>query len=770
MSADRLKQLTIEYLRGSAVPFSLPFEKDKKLTVVYGENGTGKSTICDAFEFLSKGRVSSLENRGLGKTSRYWPSLGKNTTDVSVSLATAGSTCRATISKSGEVVALPPEARPHVEVFRKSQILALIEATPGDRYAAISRFIDVSGVETSEATLRQLIRGLTTGRDVAVARVQENQDAIHRFWEAAGKPARDPFVWAEAESRRETNAFEAEINALGALEANYRHLMDYPERLRLAQQALKTAQDSAFTARERVAERLQNISQDAAEVVGILRAASGYLAKHPSPPICPLCESSEKTTDLANRINERLKKFSTLQAEQARLDTAKQGVQRAEQQIQIQVNGAKQDVARFEKCLEEHEWPNDIALPETPAPDDPSALQAWLSGTAHLPSKWKKAEADRYDKRQFITTLKQALKTWRDNATAQKELDRLLPRLDRVLGIVEDERRRFSDSILASIADEVGRLYEAVHPGEGLNKISLVLDPKKRASLEIGASFCGQSTRPQAYFSDSHLDTLGLCVFLALSALDQPQETVLVLDDVLASVDEPHVERLIEMIYSEAIKFRHCVITTHYRPWKQKLRWGWLQHGQCQFVELTKWTVSSGLTLIRSIPDLQRLRLLLAESPPDPQLVSAKAGVILEAALDFLTLHYECSVPRRPGGVYTLGDLLPAVDKKLRQALRIEALTSKDSTGTPIYKTVSLTPLLEELARIAQVRNVFGCHFNELSFDLLESDALSFGRHVLDLMDVLTDGVAGWPRNGKSGEYWATAGETRKLYPFKRPG
>ncbi len=89
--------------------------------------------------------------------------------------------------------------------------------------------------------------------------------------------------------------------------------------------------------------------------------------------------------------------------------------------------------------------------------------------------------------------------------------------------------------------------------------------------MEIGASFCGQTgTPPQAYFSESHLDTLGLCVFLALAALDAPAETILVLDDVLASIDKPHVERLIEMLYAEATKFRHCIITTHYRPWKER--------------------------------------------------------------------------------------------------------------------------------------------------------------------------------------------------------
>jgi hypothetical protein len=768
MSASGLKQLTIEHLRGSVVPFKLPFEKGKKLTIIYGENGSGKSTICDAFEFLGKGKVGSLENRGLGKTNPYWCSLGKKSSDVTVSLQTTSSTCSAIIGKGG-VVTTPADARPCVEILRKSQIQDVMQATPADRYALINPFIDISGVEASEANLRQLIRDLKSRREIAVARVQENEDAIRQFWEAAGKPIRDSFAWAEAESGRPTNTFDSEIAALGALHLAYGRLTDYPERLKNAEAILTKARGASLSAKERIEECLQSISKDAGEVVGVLEAAHAYLVKYPSPTVCPLCESPERTAGLADRISKRLNAFSSLQTAQAQLKSAEQAEQRAGQQFQIMMDGAKQQAADFEKCRAEHLWPSDIVLPSSSVPDESASLKTWLDATGHLPSKWKQAEAIRHDKKQFVSTLKTALKTWVDNTKAQKDLDRLLPRLEKALEIVEDQRRRFTDSILGQIAGEVGRLYEAVHPGEGLNKISLELDPNKRASLEINASFCGKSMRPQAYFSDSHLDTLGLCIFLALSARDQQEDTILVLDDVLASVDEPHVERLIEMLYAEAIKFRHCVITTHYRPWKQKLRWGWLQNGQCQFVELTKWTPTSGLMHIRSIPDIQRLRELLAESPPDPQLVCAKAGVILEAALDFLTLNYECSVPRRHGGLYTLGDLLPAVDKKLRQALRIEVLTGKDTAGAPIYRTVSLTPFLDELTRIAQVRNVFGCHFNELSFDMLDADALSFGKQVLDLMDVLTDEESGWPRNSKSGQHWATAGETRRMYPFQKP-
>ncbi len=768
MSNSVPKKLMIEHLRGSVVPFSLPFEKGKKLMVIYGENGTGKSTICDAFEFLSKGNVGSLDNRGLGKTNRYWHSIGKKPADVSVTFETATATCRATVGKS-EVVVTPPEHRPRIEVLRRSQILSLIEAKASERYAAISRFIDVSGIETSETALRELIKDTKAGREVAIARVQENRDTIQQFWEEAGKPGTDPLLWGEGESTRDVSAFDTEIKAINNLCDAYARLTDLPEQSESAFRSLKEAQDTFDSAQQALNQCLAGVSADAAEIVTILESAKAYFTKHSDQAACPLCESAEKSQGLAGRVNERIAAFDVLNKANANKVKKQQDVHQAVQRLELLQKNAQQNADSYNLCCKNNLWPVDISLPSTPVPENIAEWSAWLANNAILPAEWKKAEIARQDKKQFLSTLKRAVKTCTENTLAQKELDKLLPSLERALQITEEERRQFTDVTLARIATEVGRLYEVAHPGEGLNKITLELDPAKRASLEIGASFCGQATPPQAYFSDSHLDTLGLCVFLALAALEKPEETILVLDDVLASVDEPHVERLIKMLYDEAAKFRHCVITTHYRPWKQKLRWGWLQNDQCQFVELTKWNAVNGLTLVRSVPDMERLRLLLAETPPDPQLVCSKAGVILEAALDFLTQLYECSIPRRAGGLYTLGDLLPALDKKLRTSLKVDVLKGTDTSGAPIYNTVPLAPYVDELTRIAQARNVFGCHFNELSFDLLDADGLVFGQQVLELMSTLTDVDAGWPRSSKSGSYWATTGETRRLHPLKKP-
>jgi hypothetical protein len=417
-----------------------------------------------------------------------------------------------------------------------------------------------------------------------------------------------------------------------------------------------------------------------------------------------------------------------------------------------------------------HQWKAEVQLPASAAPTDAAGLPEWLSNNQTTADAWADIEASWRDESKFRGQLKSATERYQTNAAKVAELAVLIPNMDKALAQCIEERQRFTDTIIGEIAKDVGKLYEKVHPGDGLDKIALELDPARRASLNLGATFEGHDAPPQAYFSQSHLDTLGLCVFLALAARDRAAETVLILDDVLGSVDEPHVERVIEMIYDVSVGFLHTIVTTHYRPWREKYRWGWLKPDQpCQFVELTGWAIDDGIHLVSSLPEVERLRTLLDESPTDVQAVCSKAGVILEAVLDYLTQKYECPVPRRHGAAYTLGDLLPAISSKLRDALKVELRDGITDTNAPPSSTVELKPILDELTRIAQVRNALGAHFKAISFELLDTDAIGFGKQVLDLVDTLVCPHHGWPSNDKSGSYWRNSGDTRRLHPLKRP-
>ena len=771
MSGSPLVSVSIQYLRGSVTPFKLNFEKGKKLTIIYGENGTGKSTVSDAFDFLGNGAVGSLDRRGLGATQRFWPSVGKLAKDVKVTLETAAGLCSVRIDKN-DIAVTNESLQPKVAVLRRSEILGVVEAKPADRYTAISRFVDVSGVEASEAVIRKLVLDKTTQYNTATTRVSENRAEIERFWKQAGSPGLKAISWAEIETQKDESQLDARKAAIDRLNAAWDRLVAHQPRVALLIGQLRAAEAAQQQADDELSGIKDSVASDYLAVLDLLKAAQGHFLKHPNPTVCPLCESPERADGLADEVNRRLQS----QGAHTKLEAAKQAAASkaniakvAKQRLDDALSNATADGAALATFCNSGTQPSDLELPTLPVPADFAQWETWIAANEQRRIDWGLAADACIADKKFIGTLRTSLAALKENERQAKELETLVPRIKATAELIARERKKFTDDILSAISVRVGELYEAIHPGEGINKIVLALDAGKRASLEIVTEFGGRKDAPpQAYFSDSHLDTLGLCVFLALAERDAPSDKVLVLDDVLGSVDEPHVERIIGVLYDVLQKFRHAIITTHYRPWREKFRWGLLKPDQtCHFVELGKWAFDRGISVSGAmIPEISRLKTCLADPNPDVQTVAGKAGVILEALLDFITLQYGCAVPRRHGNAYVLSDLLGAVNGKLLAGLKAEHLDT--AVAGQVATTVELKPILDEISKIAQARNVLGAHFNSVAFDLYPDDGIRFAKLVEQLSDALVCPDHGRPMKD-TGSYWRNGGDTRRLHPLRKP-
>ncbi|MBK6519247.1 MAG: AAA family ATPase [Polyangiaceae bacterium] len=765
MSGSDLQELTITNLRGYVEPFSLTFDKQQKLCIVYGENGTGKSTLCDALELLCTDKIGSLEGRGLGKTERYLAPLGGTGTG-SVELKTSGPVVYTASLNAGRVARAPNAPRIRVLVLRRPQLLKLINATAAERYGEIASLVDVSGIETSEAALAKLEKGTDQSTRESTARLAGAKQILEDLFNVAAA-AGDPIAWARKEA-------EADVPTLRAAAARLQTLIEAREALarrhETATAAVHTA-NAAGVAADGAAKAVAGLERREggthAELVSLLDAASRLLAAHGEADACPLCQATTHAAGLRERVDERLTAMRALQTAIIDNATATRIREQAEQAVASErqaYESERQTFVQAQGALAASGAPSAAVAPPPPLPEQ---LPAWLADTAPAHEQVTQRRATLVTRAENLERLRAALNSYDDDHQIADRATKLLGAVRAAHERVRSTRHAFVNGVLEQISEEVGRLYEQVHPGEGLGKISLALDANRRASLDLSTSFqTAAAVPPQAYLSDSHLDTLGMCVFLALAKLRDAPSTILVLDDVLASVDEPHVDRLVELVHREAKGFRHVLVTTHYRPWREKLRWGWLKDGQCQIVELARWAPNVGPTLLRSTAEIERLRRLVDDDDFDPQAACAKAGVVLEAVLDFLTELYGLKLPRRPRGEWTLGDLLPAFGKKLRAALRVE---HQEPTNPTSYVAHELGPVIEELQRVAQTRNLKGAHFNKLSFELLDSDAKHFATHVLQLADLLVHPEHGWPRSDKSGSYWACAKDARRLHPLKEP-
>jgi energy-coupling factor transporter ATP-binding protein EcfA2 len=768
-----LKSLTFEALRGATQQFELKFDSGKKIVIVFGENGSGKSTICDALDLIGNDGLSSLDGKGLSSTAKYWNSTNRNSAETNVTLAATNGTWSARLVK-GKCSVVPADTRPKVKILRRHQILNLIAARPGDRYQSLQPFLAIESLDDSERSLRDLINSTKARLKEAAARIGENLQTLENVWKQAGSPGSDMMSWAAGEAKRKSVDLDAIISIIQNYQQLRQSLASRIIDLRDATEREAEAQATLSKTESELAEALAGAEVDGEELTQLLQAARQYFHKHGQFEACPLCQSREFVSTLSETVESKLKAMATVRTALKDKASAQRALDSTVSQLETTSISAKAAAEQLRTQCEN--WHPDLPTTTAVSQIRPLSDSSWSE--AELKRLSDAAEsllallvpelAGRTQLKILLQTVRDALEQYQHNSQQKAELDLLLPRIEKAHEIFVDERRFFVDEILSRIATRVGELYEEIHPGEGLNKISLQLDPAKRASLEVVSEFPGATDAPPgAYMSESHLDTLGISIFLALAELDAPQDTVLVLDDVVASVDEPHVDRIIETLYKVSQSFARCVLTTHYLPWREKFRWGYLKNGECQFLELGAWSYENGIVMSKHTPRIELLQSHLAKALPEPSEVCGSAGVILEAILDFLTLKYECPIPRRRTKP-TLGDLLPAINKKLRAALRVELhdLPQAPGVNAPI---VELGVILTKIEKVGQLRNIMGAHFNDLAFHLNGKDGIEFGRLVLDLADALIHPNHGWPGSDKSGEYWTNSGKSRRLYPLKQP-
>jgi DNA repair exonuclease SbcCD ATPase subunit len=307
-----LKSLRIKHFRGSTKDFSLTFDRSKSLTLIYGENGTGKTTISDAFDFVGNAKVGSLENRGLGVLKPYWPTLGQPHTNILVEVAMGEQVWKAQSTSKGVSVAPIDADRPKVEVLRRASILSLVQEAPKEKYDALKPFIDISLAEQAEAALRKQARESENALNIAANRIAENRETLTRLHQESGSTEASALTWAQAILQSPPSDPTEEV-----------------EKLRLGQKAIETVErmrdsiDSATAESQLAAESLSSAVDTLAQIEAaamaedaaferILSAAKDHFAQHPVGNQCPLCESGERVADLADRVSARLAKLKSV--------------------------------------------------------------------------------------------------------------------------------------------------------------------------------------------------------------------------------------------------------------------------------------------------------------------------------------------------------------------------------------------------------------------------------------------------------------------------
>lgn len=755
MKSFRLTALQLNCFRGSTNKAVIKFDESKPLVLVFGENGTGKSTIVDAFDMIANGRVGSLENRSSAKIT-HAPSIGKKSADVKVTLSRSSDSWTGTFRGAKPQITSSTET-PCIDILRRSQLLQLVEAIPSKRYEALQRFIDVAGVESSELELAKAID--LAAKEVASANATQTsvQSQLTQIWAENGSALGSWREWAKSKAESSPTDLETNIQA--------------SQRLLVAVDNFEKCMASHETARETLSnaevelsrfvlerETLQSRWSDhAPQLIESLESTVTLLDAGWEADACPVCQQPISVIELRQRVSQSLEAMQALSLVYSNEKKARTNRELADNSAKSALdsltNAMVEITSTFRKStLSIAKSVNiDFDLHEAmlkTAPLTAADLSTVIDNCKRMLESRKglmeTSENLQRDKFQLLT-IQTALKNYDTARTTAASTTKVLRKLSEMHEELRELRISFVQKILDEVSLEVDNLYQKIHPNESIGAVRFALNEAKRASLDQFGEFAGhQKIEPQAYYSDSHLDTLGFCFWLALAKRTNPKNKIIVLDDVFASVDLKHLGRIIDLIDSECEQFAQVFVLTHNRNWFDRYRFNQAVSGKAHKIELGRWWPAVGIRTQWTPTEVQEIADLALQFKNEGgitlrQSLSSRCGILLESLLGFISKQYRTSVPNTPDGLFTLGDLLSSCTKLFKV---LEVHRHPDPIDTSNAMSCSRDNLDAQLSSLKTlslvIRNGIGCHFNQIAMQLSDSEVEDFATNAVAFARAVT--------------------------------
>ena len=716
----RIDRLRIQRFRGITRELDLHFPATAKIHLIYGENGTGKTSIVDAIDYVTNKNLGSIKDKRAGSAS-YLPSLNA-TEPAQLDLTSADKTWSVTIGKG--TPKFSSDDLPGTRILRRSNVQRFIEATAGEKFSEIKHLLGMESVENAEASVRDAVKLVRDRKSTETRAIADALEVVRASWVEAGQPGDDPMLWA-ADIDQQTGADSGTdprqtIRDLNLLLSDLAQLNECRMRIDEAAAELQGIDDEI--------QALPPIDQyDAITLGRLLNAAAMVLTATEGLDACPVCGQTVTPNHLIQELQDRreaLKLYSDV-------DVRRSGWERKLTALQEWAANQQQSILERVHRGAGYAMPDDQpgwkSLTAIEAPVELSRqIEAAVSTLRAQFDQTMQASAQR-------RPLRSALANWTRALASLAKLDRMEHILTRIEVTLRTERHAWSQSVLDDVREDCNRIYGAIHPNEGLGFSMLTLNPAERSSLVQKRSFAGtDDVSPQALYSEGHLDTLGFAFWLAhckRHSMNTPGGGVILIDDVFSSVDADHLGRIVGLLCEEAENFSQIILATHSRLVREAFVGPRGSSKQVNVIELNAfWNPESGTRVNTVQSHANTLRAALSTENFDRQRAASIAGITLERVLLAIIETYRIKVPYNPRGEYELATLLDRVtDAKKITAAHTEPVTIR-----------SMDAILTDLKAMYFIRNQVGAHFNASGLKTSDQDVHRFATVALELVDFAT--------------------------------
>jgi energy-coupling factor transporter ATP-binding protein EcfA2 len=623
MTRERITRLAATAFRGFPHRFEVDIDGGRSL-IVFGENGTGKSTIADIVEFYMTGGIEFLAHEGRRHTIRHIGSPRETTTRVEVE--TTGMHTGTLEFPLPKGFAAPAATQMETFLLRGRTLAEFVDKSKSEKWSVLSKILGLEAVDILRLNLQtatnQLVKTAASASlefDVACGALRERsvEPEEHSVLAAATKlcsaaklappTTLEEMVSAEWLPGVRPEPRVSEVASISALAAELRGVQPYQPDLA----ALHAWNE--FTAKE--------ASSDEARI-RFLSAAHLLLDRREPVETCPLCGQPIIAEDLKQLVTHTLADLqgsaAELEAAIRQLDALAIGVDR----VQMQLTGYEKRAHVLGIALAE--------LPSTPSgvikrahdtrqPLEVGVLQDFGSDTAAWTDKATTViqaagpthQEEGENPLLRLGVLVEMARRWKACGERARHARRAAGTAERVFTLYQARQRQYFTAVLQQISSRAAEIYGKLHAGEDFEAVSVETMSDK--GVELTVNFHGSKQKPpHGVLSESHLNSLAIALFLAMAQTFNDQLGFLVLDDVVNSFDLGHRGQLAELLAMEFKDWQLIVLTHDEQFYQRILRIGrdWNR------LEFTSWTYEEG-----------------------PRTTSYQTGDLLAAAREALGMH-----------------------------------------------------------------------------------------------------------------------------------
>jgi energy-coupling factor transporter ATP-binding protein EcfA2 len=595
----RLQSISLAWFRGAAD--SVALELDGKSAVIYGSNGSGKSSFVDAVEYTMTGKIGHLSHEYSGKrqekalVNTHIPVdlnsevhiifVDKSKTILNIDKSGA---CQKTDSSAGSISSWSPKRT----ILRQDEVAAFIRDTKGEKYSALLPLLGLGPLEVAADNLRRLGKAIDTQSNrqslrTELTEVNENRKIQY------GTSDDGQILTALVELHDKYGLGPAGVKCGAAICEG------------LVEEIDRRVKDSRIEHQQFAA--LNDVAAcDLAGSVAAVRAANSTLAGAVEPMIlekldvlrsagqfsrglegteqvqCPACgQTVSEDAFKAHVIAERKRLLAMTEAFEARRLAIDKLAQSA-RTIKGRLNGANTkpwrdsntsgSLSGYFSYLANLDTQKLVdACTESSLHDLESNLLPLVGAVAEFCVAGSPDAAQLAADKAMVDVGRIVFGSV-SKADDLKRADELAALVKALEAIVRDEIRESAKAIITAISTDIQAMWDILHPEKSIENVHLYATNEADKAIDIGLKFYGvPQDSPRLTLSEGYRNSLGLCIFLAMAKRESSTDRPLILDDVVVSLDRNHRGMIVELLET-AFSRRQVILLTHDRDWYSEIR------------------------------------------------------------------------------------------------------------------------------------------------------------------------------------------------------